>query len=348
MVDLLEATIEKLIVHRVGNKSQNEGIIISEEFCDIYNEITENIMKQYLLDPFNKVNEIHKFTHGSDIKLNEIYTYTKSIFSNKEENFYNESVNITKHLYEKSTHPNIKYGEVYIAYLKNCNIDNKQVDAIGIFKSENKDVFIDVIQKAHQININWKQGTNINKLDKGAIIFNKDESDGYRVLVIDKTNSKEAKYWEEDFLNINIIQDSFVKTKEIVNICKQFTDDQYVDDKKEKALILGNAYDYLKANEHFEKDHFVETILEKSNDREKLKEYITDYSKEKVDVNDFEISTNAIKEVKSKINKSSIKLDKTIEIKMTDMTTEKSDLIEKGFDPDKQMYFYKIYFNEES
>lgn len=348
MIDFSESTIEKLIVHRVGNKSQNEGIIISEKFCDIYNELTENIMKKYLLEPFNKVNTLHKFSHESDIKFNEIYSYIKNIFTNKEENFYNESVNITKHLYEKSTHPNIKYGEVYIAYLKNCNIDNENVDAVGIFKSENKDVFIDVIQKANQININWKQGTNINKLDKGCVIFNKAPENGYKLVVIDKTNNKEAKYWEEDFLHIDLIQDSFVKTKEIVNICKQFTDDQYVDDKKEKALILGNTYDYLKENEHFETDNFVKTILDKDKDREKLKEYITDYSKEKLDVNNFEISGTAIKEVKSQINKSVIKLDKSIEIKMTDLTTEKSSLIEKGFDSEKQMYYYKIYFNEET
>ena len=62
---------------------------------------------------------------------------------------------------------------------------------------------------------------------------------------------------------------------------------------------------------------------------------------------EFNISANAIKEVKKQINKSIIKLDKTIEIKLTDINKENSEYIERGFDPEKQMYFYKLYFNDE-
>jgi len=346
MVDFSEARIDKLIVHRVGNKSQEEGVIISNELCNIYNELTENIMKKYLLEPFNKVNTLYQFKHESDVKYNEIYAHAKNIFDNIE-NFYEESIAITKHLYEKSTHPNIKYGEVYIGYFNNCNLDNENVSAIGIFKSENKDVFIDVIQKANQIDINWKQGVNIKKLDKGCVIFNKSVEDGYKLQIIDNTNSKEAKYWEEEFLNVALIKNSFVKTKEIVNICQKFVEDNYVDNKKEKALVLNNTYEYLKENEHFQKDEFVEKVLEKDNEKNRLKEYITEYSKEKLDVSDFDISSNAIKEVKRKINTSVIKLDKRIEIKLTDVNKENSEMIEKGFDQAKGKYYYKIYYDEE-
>ncbi|MCI8309253.1 MAG: nucleoid-associated protein [Clostridia bacterium] len=350
MFDFEEAGLNKLVVHRVGNKSQNEGVIISNELCDIYNELTENMLKRYFLEPFGKVNTIYKFKCDTDFGNNEIYLHVKNIFENDEANFYNESVVITEYLYEKSTHPNIKYGEVYLVYIKNANIDGNSCDAIGIFKSENKDVFIDIIEKgANQLNINWRRGANIKKLDKGCIIFNSHKEDGYRLVIIDNTNNKEAKYWENDFLNIELIHDSFTKTKEIVDICKNFAEARFEDDKKAKAVVLNNTYEYLKENETFKKEHFVDAILEKHEDKEKLKNFIQEKaSEEKVDVDtEFNISANAIKEVKKQINKSIIKLDKTIEIKLTDINKENSEYIERGFDPEKQMYFYKLYFNDE-
>ncbi len=53
-----------------------------------------------------------------------------------------------------------------------------------------------------------------------------------------------------------------------------------------------------------------------------------------MDINEFNISTNAIKEIKREI-KNLIRLDKTIEIKITDITKEKANMIEKGYDAEK-------------
>lgn len=346
MIDFTNAQIEKLVVHRVGNKMKSEGINLSNDLCNINTQSTESIVQKYLLTPFNKVNSWYRFNHESNIKYNEIYSYIKNIFNDKKD-FYKQTVDITKHLYEKSTHPNIKNGELYVAYIKNCNINNQSMDAVGIFKSENKDIFIDVIENKNQININWKKGTNINKLDKGCIIFNKSVEEGYELLLVDNTNSKEAKYWEEDFLKVTLIQDSFIKTKEIVNICKKFAEDRYIDNKKEKAIILNSTYEYLKENEEFKTDDFIENIIEKTEDKVKLKEYVNEYAKEKMDINEFKISTHAIKEIKRQI-KNLIKLDKSIEIKITDITKEKANMIEKGYDEEKNMKYYKLYYNEES
>jgi hypothetical protein len=348
MFDFEEANLDKLVVHRVGNKAQNEGVIISNELCDIYNDLTESMLKRYFLSPFDKVNNVYRFkTETADFSDNLVYNFVKKTFEDDEANFYFQSVDITNYLYEKSTHPNIKYGEVYVVYIKQANIDGEKCDAIGIFKSENKDVFIDVVEKSDQLNINWRRGTNIKKLDKGCIVFNTDAENGYKIVIIDNTNNKEAKYWENDFLSIDMVQDEFVKTKEIVDIAKNFVNDVYVDDKKEKAVILNNTYEYLKENEVFEQDHFVEHVLEKPQDKERFKSYIEEVSKEKMDVTEFPISQPAIKEVKKEIVKTTIKLDKNIEIKLTDINKENSEFIERGFDKDKQMYYYKFYFNDE-
>ena len=41
-------------------------------------------------------------------------------------------------------------------------------------------------------------GVNINKLDKGCLIFNTNKEDCYVVSVVDNSNRGEAKYWVED------------------------------------------------------------------------------------------------------------------------------------------------------
>lgn len=75
--------------------------------------------------------------------MNEIYNYVKHIFDNSDQ-FYEQSVNIAKHLYEVSVHPNIKAGELCIVYLQNCIIDDNVTDAVGIYKSESKDYYLQV------------------------------------------------------------------------------------------------------------------------------------------------------------------------------------------------------------
>ena len=77
MIDFTDAKIEKLIVHRVGNKMKNEGITISNNLCDINNQVTESIIQKYLLTPFNKINTWFRFNHESDIKYNDIFLYKK-------------------------------------------------------------------------------------------------------------------------------------------------------------------------------------------------------------------------------------------------------------------------------
>lgn len=69
------------------------------------------------------------------------------------------------------------------------------MDAVGLFKSENKDTFLKVYPSGDGFEIESQQGVNINKLDKGALIFNTDKENGYIVAIVDNTNKgAEAHY----------------------------------------------------------------------------------------------------------------------------------------------------------
>ena len=89
--------------------------------------------------------------------------------------------NIAKHLYECSEHPKIKSGEFYVAYFTDLVLDDESFDAIGLFKSESKDRFLKVKQKNKIFNVSSEEGINTNKLDKGCLIFNTDETTGFKM-----------------------------------------------------------------------------------------------------------------------------------------------------------------------
>jgi len=93
-----------------------------------------------------------------------VYLYVSKIFKNKDL-LYEQSINLAKHLYEQSTHPKIKGGEFYTVYFKDCILGGETLDAIGLFKSENKDTFLKVIRQNGNFNLESQKGINIKKLD---------------------------------------------------------------------------------------------------------------------------------------------------------------------------------------
>ncbi|MDR0506725.1 MAG: nucleoid-associated protein, partial [Dysgonamonadaceae bacterium] len=191
--NFLEAKIYNFCVHKVGNKVADEGCVLSKNTV-VVNQELKKLLTHYFVSPF-KSSEYFNFYHDIDINMNEVFVCASKIFANPE-TLLEQSVNLAKHLYEQSTHPKIKGGEFYTVYFKDCIIDGETVDAIGLFKSENKDTFLKVFPKGEGFEIESEKGININKLDKGCLIFNTERENGYIVAVVDNTNKGvEAQYW---------------------------------------------------------------------------------------------------------------------------------------------------------
>jgi len=341
MFDFTSVDISKLIVHWAGNRLKNEGVVQSRTNISIDDNILKNLLLKYFLAPF-KSDVIYTFRHETNINLNEVYNYVRNIF-NDNSSFNIESANILKHLYEVTTHPNIKSGELYVAYLSQCVIENKIVDAVGIFKSENKDTYIKVSNQDNNFGIQYHSGVNINKLDKGCLIFNIESDKGYRIALVDSASNYEAAYWREDFLNIEACNNEYVSTKEFLELCKNFTNDVYNKEKNEKVTFLNNSIEYFNKNNEFNLETFIDETLEEPVYAEKFKDFVESHEKEvgHTDFRQFDISPKAVKVIKRKI-RNLIKLDTDIEIRINS-----SKNIEKGFDEQKGMHFYKIYFNNE-
>jgi len=184
-INLFNAQIESLSVHKIGNKSRNEQIFLSEEPLKLTDEILP-LLKEYFFKPFrDKEENYFQFAHEVSLDYHELYTMAKEIFAASTQ-AQNVSEKIAKHLFDQHNHPHIKSGELYVAYITNVSVDNQPCDAIGIFKSEVKEDFLQFKEDGSRLELMLQQGVNLGKLDKGAIIFNLKAEEGYKILSIDQ------------------------------------------------------------------------------------------------------------------------------------------------------------------
>ncbi|MGL5275470.1 nucleoid-associated protein [Myroides sp.] len=351
MINLFNTHIETLSIHRVGNKSRNEAIFLSEEPYNLNDEIAP-LLKEYFFKPFREKEEnFYQFAHDVDLEFNEMYNYASELFNAPSaDNVQAISKKITRHLFEQSNHPHIKNGEVYVTYLTNLSIDNNVVDAIGIFKSEIKTDFLQLQEKDANLEMLLLQGINLNKLDKGCIIFNYKKEEGYKILTID-SNKYDARYWLEHFLNVDVFQDEAFMTKKYLKFCQDFAKEVVLpaEDKKEEVMFMNRSVNYFAKNDEFEETNFLNEVIDNPDLAAEFKNYKVDkgekYSIE--DTTSFPIANNAVTDARKKL-KNVINLDTNIQIKLDFINPESADkFVEKGWDEEKQMYYYLVYFNKE-
>lgn len=337
--------IDHISVHRVGNKGNEEGMVLSKESLTLDRKLTE-ALTEYFKAPL-KTEEYYHLHHESSLELNDVYTFVNAIFENPE-GLHEQSVNLAKHLFECSTHPNIKGGEFYIVFFKHCVVNGELLDAVGLFRSENKDTFLKVNPSGDGFVVKTDEGVNINKLDKGAIIFNSEKEEGYVVAIVDKTNkSTEAQYWVDDFLHVKQREDAFYQTRETLAMTKSFITkelpQQFDVSKTDQADLLNRSIAFFKEQDSFDMSEFEAEVIIQPEVISQFKQYKNEYQQERemYIADAFDISAPAVKKQQG-VFKSILKLDKNFSVYIHGDKT----LIQKGKDDDGRK-FYKLYYQEE-
>ena len=349
MIEISEAKLEMLSVHAVGNKSKEEGCTPSMGVYDLDAEL-EEVLFRYFLKPF-KSEDLFKFKHEVDLNMNEMFSYAKTIFEDPDK-FHLYSVNMLKHLYNQSEHPHIKSGEVYIAKFTDVVLEGELVEAIGVFKSENKDTFIKARDKGNFVMLGLEKGIDVKKLDKGCLIFNTEKESGYRVMTVDQ-NNYDTQYWKDDFLGLEEDKNDVYLTKNVINLCKDFSKEvvRAEGNPKDQAMFMAKSVDAISHQEQFSMDDFKEELFRDA--PVEMKDRFEDYqqvykeSRQIDTIDGFEVAEDTLKKEKRKI-KNIIELDTNIQIKMNFNDAHSGDkFLERGYDAEKDMYFYKVYFNRE-
>ena len=155
-MDLQNTALNKIIIHHTGNKNNAEPIHLSQHALNL-DEETRQLLGQSFLARFKNNHEYFSFSHPSSLQYNEVYNYCREIFSNAD-SFEAVSHSIAKQLYNQSTHPRIKGGDLYIVYFDGVPVDSRMCAAVGFFKAETKTVFLDTVQKNGSIELLLKEG----------------------------------------------------------------------------------------------------------------------------------------------------------------------------------------------
>lgn len=345
-MDLSNAILDKLSIHYVGNKTQDEEIILSKKSVPLDDELNIRL-RDFFLKKFADVQERYHFTNAAGLKYNEIYNFATELF-NGETPFHRTSVNIARHLYEQSTHPKVKPGELYVCLFKDCMLEGEVADVIGIFKTESKTGYFN-IEPSETFNVKYAEGVEATKFDKGCIIFNEKKKDGYIICALDNQNrGEDALYWKEHFLGLVPVNNEYHQTNQFLDITKQFVTRQLNTEwditKADQINLLNKSIAYFKNNESFDKSDFENKVLEGKDIIKSFRKFDETYRNEfDVDLPDtFGINAQAVKK-QNRIYKSVLKLDKNFHVYIHG----RQDMIERGIDADGRKY-YKLYYESES
>lgn len=331
-------------IHFVGNKSAEEGTIISASRMAL-DDAMRAILENHFLTPFTS-EEYFQLYHDSGLEYNVVYGAVAQIFDDPE-TLYEQSVNLAKFLYDQSTHAKIKGGEFYVVHFKDCLVDGETADAVGLFKSESKDTFLKVLLDNGGLSLDCEQGIMLKKLDKGCLIFNKNREEGFVVAVVDNTNRGiEAQYWMDDFLHLRQRKDEYSNTHNAMAMAKSFVTQElpksFEVTKADQIELLNKSLSFFKENETFDMEEFAQQVIEQPEVIESFQEYKRNYESENdISIDDsFAISNYAFKK-QQRSYKRVINLDKKIQI----IINGNRDHIEQG--EDERGKYYKVYYREE-
>ena len=177
-------------------------------------------------------------------------------------------------------------------------------------------------------------------MDKGCLIFNTEKKEGYKVAVVDQANNSEAAYWIDYFLKLSIPNDGYNQTNNTLSIYKKFittqVDEEFSVSKTDKIHLLNRSIKYFKEKEQFNMEEFSNEVIGYEEGIASFKKYKQSFEQEfyTAITNNFAINNVAVKK-QAHAYKSILKLDKNFHIYIYG----NKDLIEKGFDEEKNMNF---------
>lgn len=334
MLSIDQAVADRLIFHRVS--TDEASVQLNTEESDISNEEENRLIRNIFLKPFQSAGATWEFkTEGAQNTLHQI---AKEIHNDG--NFVIGSVNISKHLQNVSTHPNIKDGDLFVIKFSDVMWQGNLCEALGIYKVENKEVFLENSLKNGKAELKFKRGINGRKHDKACLILFANEP--LTVFTFDSAPA-DTEYWKNDFLNIQLKKDPINNTSKLLTITKSFITEslpeQFEIEKADQIDLLNRSAKYFKNKETFTMQDFEDEVLQ---DQQVIDAFQSYDKGDLFEVNrGFDISQQAVKR-QARIFKSVLKLDKNFHVYIHG----NRELIERGVDEDGRKY-YKLFYKEE-
>jgi hypothetical protein len=347
MLNTKRTILNKITLQKIGSKERGELNFLAKSEVSL-SEKEDKVFTKFFLSSVKTSIELNKFSHHIKLDYNTMFDLTKKYFA-QEQDFVSYSNDVLNHLYQKSTHPQIKTGELFVVEFHDLEFNDIITNAIGVFKIEKKVEFLNFNHREDGIDFIIDQGAKLQKIDKGCLIINTEMDDGFRVLSVDN-NTYDASYWKNDFLGLEEVHNDSFQTKHYLNMISEFSANLVENnDTLVQKDFINQTIRIFNKNEFINNDILKEELLEPFEITEKFEEYKQEYKQiNNIELEpSFNIEQATFKKEKKKI-KTEISLDTMIQIKIDSNETDTvKENLERGYDEEKKMHYYKVYFNEE-
>lgn len=349
MLDFSCARITHFTAAWVGNKNRYEGFVTPKNNSIKLNDIAEEMLISTLLKPFEKTEEFFYLHHEEEVKWNLAYDSSRRIFADPDNEIQSQSNSLTQLLYHNCENPRVQGGEFFIAHIADLMLQGEPTNAIALWKIQDKQDSFKSDRTTDAFDLNIINCIPSGKPQLAAIIFNLDESEGYRICAVDTVSKKdERSFWKDEFLRLRPIEDNYFNTRHHISLSSEFISQKapikFGLDRTGIIDLLNRSGEYFKENDLFEVDDFTQKLFQETEQQEAFKEFRKQYaSAYAVPLEEsFDISAQAVKR-DFKVFKSVLKLDKNFHI----YVHGRRDLIERGYDEQKGKKYYKVWFDNE-
>lgn len=342
-----------LVLAKVGNPSRDEPLQTSKQLFHVEDE-DQTMLSGIFLRPFRSLPG-QRFHHHSSLEKHEMNACAAGIFADGDSLLKN-GIEIAQRLYSKSNHPNIKSGDLCISLIENVVLDDQQIRAICILKSESVTPFLSISTHDGDLQLSTEQGINPEKIDKGCLIVEHFSKKGYYVLTFDRAGN-DSRFWVRDFLGVMPISDASLLSKKVAemavaSVAKSApvtTDDRDDSPPWEVNEAAKEALSYFDDKKTFNLQDFEESALRTPEAKAKFAEQRQRLEEEEgVSLEDnFDIAPREVSKAK-KLMKSIMKLDSGVEIRLKPhVVDDPAPVLEKGYDEEKGMNYVKVYYRKD-
>ena len=223
-------------------------------------------------------------------------------------------------------------------------VDEYSGPALGFFFSRERNSFLSFSGDEPMI----LRGLPMKKPEYGCLIY-PDTMGGFTLHILEPAKAENGgTAWSQAlFPQFKMVDDAF-HSKQFFKMCKSFSEDVLVKELKQprenQVNFLSESLDFAKNKGVVNFENFKQEVIAEPTVRDAFEQFTSDYSETRKwnPPDQFAVSESSQKEAK-KFVKSVIKLDKNFHI----YVHGNKDRIEKGFDTQRKLNFYTLWFDAE-
>ena len=342
MINLSEINIQQIGIHYL-NKELEKVVISEQPVTPSDNNMVKKLVKGLY----------HRFSLEVPFEFSNLRTEDSNRASNlirqkfnSQVSFQEISVELASLYLDSYETENMKSGYLILLDLTNIMINEVSCSGLGILRSHEAEEFISPKQLNQFIDIDVLQGISLKNLEINCLIVREENTKTDQVFFKNPSLEFKNNFFMDQYLSVVPVINEYHQTQGQINIYKSFVENELnLDSKIEKFDKINDSMQFLNQHDNFQISDFEEEVIKDPETIDSFKEFRQNFSDEN-DIelsDDFIISKNAVKN-NTRYVRNVIKLDKNFHVYVHGNRQN----IVKGYDEEKDLYYYQIYFKEES